>query len=46
MISVLTDKDDATLLGMLDINEISNKWQNAPGVEVGSTFRNLATVKL
>ena len=45
MISVLTGKDDAISLGKLDAKEISQKWQNSLGVDVGSMFRNLAAIE-
>ena len=44
MISVLTGKDDVTLLARVDVNEISEKWRNL-GVDVGSTFRNLTAIE-
>lgn len=45
MISVLTGKDDSILLVKLDVKEISEKWQNSLGVDVGCTFRNLAAIE-
>jgi SAM-dependent methyltransferase len=45
MFSILTGMNDATLLATLNVKEISEKWRESLGVEVGDTFRTLSAIE-